>query len=50
VGYASEDSGAFCILERAGRFFSKGSPVEDDSVLLDVVYLEREMTRDQWRI
>jgi hypothetical protein len=30
------------MLERAVRFFSKGSRVEDDPVLLDVVYLERK--------
>jgi hypothetical protein len=30
------------MMERATRFFSKCSSVEHDSVLFDLVYLERE--------
>jgi hypothetical protein len=42
VGHAAERSGSLCMLERAKWFFSKCSSVEDDHVLLNVVYLERK--------
>lgn len=42
VGYAYEGSGSLLMMERVTRFFSKCSSVEQDSVLFDLVYLERE--------
>lgn len=43
MGYALEGNGSLHMLplERAEKFFSKGNSLEDDPVLLDVVYLER---------
>jgi hypothetical protein len=43
VGHASMGGGSLCILERAGWYFSKCSSVEGSPVLLNVVYLEREI-------
>jgi hypothetical protein len=34
--------GSLRMLEWAARFFSNGSSVEDDPILLDMVYLERK--------
>jgi len=43
VGHASTGGGSLHMLEMAGWYFSKCSSVEDDPVLHDVVYLQREI-------